>query len=101
MSAPLPVLVRALAVFAMTDDQPEPKKDAAPTEADQPTVTIAVDPATNSLVIVGSPRLTDRLAALAAELEKQMPAEPSRVRIVALPTSTDAQGLSQIIQQTI
>src|SRR6185436_18006757 len=49
----------------------------------------------------GSPRMTDRLAALAADLEKQMPAEPSRVRIVNLPATLDAQALAQLIQQTV
>jgi type II secretion system protein D len=75
----------------------------APKAAQQETagVTIAVDPATNSLIVVGSPRLTDRLAALAAELEKQMPAEASKVRIVGLPPAADAEALSQIIRQTV
>ena len=90
--------VQALAAIAAA---PTPQKSEPPTGGDQPTVTIAIDPATNSLVVVGSPRMTDRLAALAAELEKQMPAEPSRVRIVSLPPSSDAQSLSQVIQQTV
>lgn len=90
---------RLAAAFALTDD-PQPPADSQPA-ADAPAVTIAVDPATNSLVVVGSPRLTDRLAALVAELQKQMPAEPSRVRIVGLPASADAQSLAQIIQQTV
>ena len=33
---------------------------------DEPGVTIAVDPVTNSLIVLGSPRIADRLAQLAA-----------------------------------
>ncbi|MCC6676589.1 MAG: hypothetical protein IT436_05540 [Phycisphaerales bacterium] len=67
---------------------------------DEGGVTIAVDPASNSLLIVGSPRMTDRLAALAAELEKQMPREPVSVRVVTLPQAADAQQIAQLVQQT-
>ncbi len=83
----------ALAVIA----QPEGGDDAD----DQPVVRIAVDPVSNTLVIVGSPRLTDRIAALAAQLEAQMPTEPSGVRIVTLPESADAAAIAQIVNQTV
>lgn len=87
---------------AQPESPSQPEAEVRPAAADEPTgVTIAVDPATNSLVVVGSPRMTDRLAALAAELERQMPAEPSRVRIVALPASADADGLAAIVRQTV
>lgn len=82
-------------------------QDAAPAAQPQPStrpaedVVIAVDPITNSLMIVGSPRMTEHLASLAAELERQMPAEPTRVRIVTLPDGADARALSQIIEQTV
>lgn len=88
------VLAAAIAVQPeVTRPAPEVKEDSG--------VTIAVDPSTNSLIIVGSPRATDRLAALAAELEKQMPAEPSKVRIVGLPAAADAEALTQVIRQTV
>jgi type II secretion system protein D len=64
-------------------------------------VTIAVDPASNSLVVLGSPRVTDRLVALAAQLEKNLPAEPTEVRVVTLPEGMDAQPIVQIVNQTI
>src|SRR5690606_10596866 len=67
---------------------------------DEPPVTIAVDPATNSLIVVGSPRLTDRLAQLALQIEQQAPAEPTRIRVVTLPPSADAQAIASIVQQT-
>ncbi|MEZ6242870.1 MAG: secretin N-terminal domain-containing protein [Phycisphaerales bacterium] len=67
----------------------------------EPTVTIAVDPVTNTLMVVGSPRLTERIASLAAELERQMPTEPTGVRIVELPDSSDAGRVAQVVQQTV
>lgn len=67
----------------------------------QPSVTIAIEPGSNTLILVGSPRLTDRLAALAAELERQMPAEPVRVRLVSLPGAVDAEACVQIVRQTV
>ncbi len=94
------VVLQAWVAAAMTW-QPEAPKPAKPETKDDVGVTIAVDPATNSLIVVGSPRVTDRLAALAAELEKQMPSEPSKVRIVGLPPATDAEALSQIVRQTV
>lgn len=63
-------------------------------------VTIAVDPATNSLIISGSSRAVDRAAALAAELQRQMPAEPQRLRIVTLPEGVDANVIASIVNQT-
>ncbi len=64
-------------------------------------VTIAVDKATNSIMLVGSPRLTDRLATLAAELQREMPAQPTGVRIVNLPPSVDVGAVINIVRQTV
>lgn len=63
-------------------------------------VTIAVDPLTNSLIISGSTRAVDRAAALAAELQRQMPAEPLRLRIVTLPEGVDANVIASLVNQT-
>ncbi len=68
---------------------------------DEPTVRIAVDPATNTLMIIGSDRMTQRIAALADELQRQMPTEPTGVRIVELPESTDARRVAQVVLQTV
>jgi len=65
------------------------------------TVTIAVDPETNTLVLVGSERLTERLAELARELERQAPPEPTAVRVVKLPESADARSVASLITQTV
>lgn len=64
-------------------------------------VTIAVDPATNSLIVVGGGKAIERITALAAELQRQMPAEPSTVRIVKLPETVDARSLATVLNTTI
>ncbi|MFI4916652.1 MAG: secretin N-terminal domain-containing protein [Phycisphaerales bacterium JB060] len=66
-----------------------------------PTITIAVDPATNTLVVVGSPRVTDRLASLAEQIQQQMPREATRTRVIRLPSSADANAIAQIVRQTV
>lgn len=88
--ASLPAFILT-AVFAMT----EPEKTA------EPEVTIAVDPATNSVMIVGSPRTTDQLAKLAAQLQEQMPSDPASVRVVTLPAGADQTALTQLLSQTV
>ncbi len=64
-------------------------------------VTIAVDPKTNALILLGSPRATERVALLAEMLQKQMPAEPSSVRVVTLPGTLEAQSVAQVVNQTL
>lgn len=94
----LPEIAAAMAVGQASG---APGQPAATERDDRPVVRIAVDPASNTLVVVGSPRLTDRIAALAAQLEEQMPAEPSGVRIVTLPEAADAQAIYQVVSQTV
>ncbi|NNM24460.1 MAG: hypothetical protein HKO59_00500, partial [Phycisphaerales bacterium] len=64
-------------------------------------VTIAVDEATNSLVIVGSPRAIERITELARVVETQLPAAPARVRYVALPPEANATVLARLVDQTL
>jgi type II secretion system protein D len=75
----------------------QPEQAAAPIAP----ITIAVEAGSNTLIFVGSPRLTDRLASLAAELERQMPSEPVRVRLVALPAALDAEHCAEVVRQTV
>lgn len=63
-------------------------------------VTIAVDPVTNTLVLIGSDRMTARLAELAKELEKQSPQEATAVRVVRLPDSADPRSVAGLITQS-
>ncbi|MCC6285342.1 MAG: hypothetical protein IT439_08585 [Phycisphaerales bacterium] len=92
----------AAAVWASAPAQPG-TADAAPAEgeADEPAITIAVDPRTNSLIVVGSTRAAEQVARLVDELQGQMPAEPSAVRIVALPEGTPADSIVQIVRETV
>jgi type II secretion system protein D len=86
------------------DEPPEGEgaDEAAEDDADdEPTVVIAVDPLTNALMVIGAPRLTDRIAGLVAELESQMPSEPTGVRIVTLPDTADARGVADVVAQTV
>lgn len=92
-ATPSPWWLRPLIASAFASFEPD-----APAEPD---VTIAVDPSTNSIIIVGSPRTSDRLAKLADELQRQMPAEPTEVRIVGLPPSSDVDGVVQMVRQTV
>jgi type II secretion system protein D len=88
------------AVFAAY--QPETPKQETPKPADgDADVTIAVDPITNSVMIVGSPRTTDQLAKLAQQLQDQMPGDPATVRVVTLPAGVDQQALTQLVSQTV
>ncbi len=91
---------------AMQDGAAQPETDTSnPNGSGQDSetggVTIAVDPETNSLVFIGSERLTGRLTELARELERQAPAEPLGVRVVKLPDSADARSVSNLINQTV
>jgi type II secretory pathway component GspD/PulD (secretin) len=75
---------------------------ATPTaDAGEPPLTIAVDPATNTLLLVGSSRLTDRATQLAAQLEQQLPPKPAGVHVVTMPSGVDVRALAEIVQQTI
>lgn len=78
-----------------------PSDDAAPQPASDSDVTIAVDPETNALVLVGSPRATERVAELIRLLQEQIPPEPGRVRIVNLPEGADTNQVANLVNSTI
>jgi type II secretory pathway component GspD/PulD (secretin) len=80
---------------------PEPAQATAPATEDEPDITIAVDKASNSIVVVGSPRQTDRVAALAEQLAGQIPSQPGQVRVITLPPSSDVAALAQVVNSTI
>ncbi|MBZ0171757.1 MAG: hypothetical protein K8E66_05205, partial [Phycisphaerales bacterium] len=94
----------AIAVVQEKRAGEEAGRDARPTEheeGEEPTVTIAVDPETNTLVLIGSPRMTQRLTELARELERQAPAEATAVRVVRLPETADPRSVASLITQTV
>lgn len=94
--------LRAAVMASVLAWEPEPRKAAAaksePVDND---VTIGVDPATNSLLILGSPRATDRIAAIAAQLQQNLPSEPTAIRIVPLPASADVGTVAQLMNQMV
>ena len=83
--------------FALLPQAP-PEKDAAPSEE---RATIAVDPRTNSLVIVGSAKEVERLSRLIRQAQEQLPVESSRVYSVRLGDAADAVRLRGLIVQTL
>ena len=70
-------------------------------EEDEAEIVIAIDPDTNSLVVLGPPRELDRLAALADEVEDNLPEEGGIIRMVPLPAGMDAKSVAGIVNQTI
>jgi type II secretory pathway component GspD/PulD (secretin) len=64
-------------------------------------ITIAVDPATNSIVVLGSPRSIERVTALAQQIQQQMPVLPATIKYITLPEQVDAQATARLIQQTL
>jgi len=64
-------------------------------------ITIAVDEATNSIVVIGSSRAVDRVAALAEQIQREMPEQPDSIRYVALPAEVDALQVYRLVQQTL
>lgn len=70
-------------------------------EASEPDVTIAVDKASNSLVILGSSRAVERVSALVRQLQDQIPAAPGSIRYVTLPASMDLNHLTNLLTQTM
>ncbi|MFU8829692.1 MAG: secretin N-terminal domain-containing protein, partial [Phycisphaerales bacterium] len=70
-------------------------------ESDSADVTIAVDPATNAIVLIGSERATARIAELAARIQRELPAEPGRVRIIKLDPATNAQSVATIVNAAV
>ncbi|MHC4218949.1 MAG: secretin N-terminal domain-containing protein, partial [Planctomycetota bacterium] len=93
--APVQHAVAALVFAAQSDEEDD---EAEPLE---PGVTIAVDPDTNSLIIVGAPRSIERVADLARQLLDQIPAAPGKIRYIGLPEGVDARTTSTLIVQTI
>ena len=64
-------------------------------------IVIAVDPVTNSLIILGSPRAVERATTLANEAAALMPAPASRLRAIPLPESLDPARVRTLLDQTL
>ena len=91
------VLAASLAVMpaaAQDEAAPSPVQDEAE-------VIIAIDPATNSLVILGSPRELDQVQGLADEVEDSLPDEGSVIRTVPLPVNVDVRNVGNVVTATL
>lgn len=69
--------------------------------ADDADVTIAIDPATNSLIVIGSPRAVERVRQLAMDIQTRLPTQPGTIRYVALPEEVDARATAELITRTL
>ncbi len=86
--APAPPVTPAPAIASTDDDNEDP-------------VTIAVDPATNSLMILGSKRAVERAQRLAQQSQVAMPPAGSVVRVVQLPPGCDPMAMREIVMQAV
>lgn len=82
-------------------DEDAAKQVITSTDDDASDITIAVDEATNSLVVIGSERAVQRIAELAGEIERQMPEQPGRIRYIPLPAEMNVDTLNRMINQTL
>lgn len=104
----------AVAVVAITQTQPPAtsnllQSNLAPLNQDGVTeavpesdydITIAVDPATNSLIVLGSDKATQRVSELAQRVQTQMPTEPTQVNVVRIPKGVDANAIAEVLRAT-
>lgn len=88
-------LASSLLAEPANEQQPEGES-----EPEEPDVVITVDPTTNTLIVTGSTVMTDRLAELAAEIERMAPNEPSRARVIRLPGDVDPNSVAQVLSRT-
>ncbi|MFB3138262.1 MAG: secretin N-terminal domain-containing protein, partial [Phycisphaerales bacterium] len=87
--------------FAVVGDEEVEAQDDADDPDTSSGITITVDPATNSLILVGPPRAIDRVADLARQLVEQIPAAPGKIRYIGLPLGADAQATARLVGQTL
>ncbi len=94
-----------LSLFAAMQDANSPKPATEghqpPADSGDADVTIAVDEATNSLIVLGPPRAVERIRDLARQIQAEMPQLPGRVRYIALPPAVDASAVAQLVTQTL
>lgn len=94
-------VVNAAAVAGSQDSTVAATDAKPPVDVDEPEIVIAVDPATNSLVVLGSPRELDRLTALAGQVEDNLPEEGGIIRTVPLPAGIEAKTVASVVNQTL
>lgn len=86
-----------LMAFGTLDAEAAEEADDTP----EPDITIAVDEASNSLIILGSPRAVDRMTRLAQQVQDQIPAAPGTIRYVELAEGSDANHMARLLNQSL
>lgn len=73
----------------------------APVDEEDAPPTIAVDPATNALVLIGSRRWVERMAQLAQQIAEQLPAPSTEVRVIQIPEGLDVNRLRALLAEAM
>jgi type II secretory pathway component GspD/PulD (secretin) len=97
-SRPFGSIAEAIAALAFAGVLEQAPADAT---EDEPDVTIAVDPATNSLVVLGSPKSIERIQKLVEQAQRELPAEASSIRAVTMPPGMDLERIRGLVEQTM
>ncbi|MBX3354181.1 MAG: hypothetical protein KF724_00605 [Phycisphaeraceae bacterium] len=74
---------------------------AAAGDATEPPPTIAVDPATNAIVLIGGRRWVDRMSQLAMQIAEQLPAPSTEVRVIQVPEGVDVNRLRMLLTEAM
>lgn len=88
-------LVAAAALGAL------PESDTADVDNEEADLIVAVDPATNSLVYLGSPESIESATALVNELAAELPPPPAEILSIELPPSVDPNALTKLLQNAL
>ena len=97
----MPRFAAAILAAALAQSTGGMNQAADASQDDDGKVTIAVDPATNSLVLIGSKRAVERARAMAEQAQIALPTAGSIVRVIQLPPGSDPAALREVVLQTV
>ena len=78
-----------------------PESDESGVEKEEADLIVAVDPATNSLVYLGSPESIESATALVNELAAELPPPPAEILSIELPPSVDPGALTKLLRDAL
>ena len=78
-----------------------PESDESGIEKEEADLIVAVDPATNSLVYLGSPESIESATALVNELAAELPPPPAEILSIELPPSVDPGALTKLLRDAL
>ena len=78
-----------------------PESDESGIEREEADLIVAVDPATNSLVYLGSPESIESATALVNELAAELPPPPAEILSIELPPSVDPGALTKLLRDAL